>query len=243
MISVSCCCCRCFVFRFHNPAEERVIGYDVVPPLSDDVQLTVEEYRSKLYEMIMQRKLERRRRRKGEEARRHEEESRPTTVASDHQPPAAPRVDSRSPAHHHHSHHASAVNGKYSPDKNSPIAGRPPAAASGEGHHSSAAKKYTSHHKSGRVSAFCLQLVCLQFLMFVVSWLQHLVAPRRAGLPPTWRRRATASLSIKVDPSHSISCDNEASRTWVVIPLLSNVLEFSTKLMCCDTVSLTCTFK
>ena len=37
--------------RFHNPAEEKVIGRDVVPPLSDDIQLSIEEYRSKLYEV------------------------------------------------------------------------------------------------------------------------------------------------------------------------------------------------
>ena len=28
-----------------------MIGHDVIPPLSDDVQLTVEEYRNKLYEV------------------------------------------------------------------------------------------------------------------------------------------------------------------------------------------------
>lgn len=41
-----------FIFhRFHNAAEELSLNYDVVPPLSDDVQLTVEEYRNKLYEV------------------------------------------------------------------------------------------------------------------------------------------------------------------------------------------------
>ncbi len=40
-----------YVRRFHNPTEERNIGYDVVPPLADDVQLSVEEYRNKLYEV------------------------------------------------------------------------------------------------------------------------------------------------------------------------------------------------
>ena len=40
-----------YVRRFHNPTEEKNIGYDVVPPLSDDVQLSVEEYRNKLYEV------------------------------------------------------------------------------------------------------------------------------------------------------------------------------------------------
>ena len=42
-----------FIVRFHNPSEEKGIGRDVVPPLSDDVQLSVEEYRSKLYEVSM----------------------------------------------------------------------------------------------------------------------------------------------------------------------------------------------
>ncbi|XP_025109824.1 extracellular signal-regulated kinase 2-like [Pomacea canaliculata] len=57
-----------FVSRFHNPVEEISLHFDVVPPLSDDIQLTVDQYRSKLYEMIMQKKAERRRRRR-EEAR------------------------------------------------------------------------------------------------------------------------------------------------------------------------------
>ncbi|KAL8590492.1 hypothetical protein ACOMHN_011705 [Nucella lapillus] len=55
-----------FVTRFHNPSEEVSLNFDVVPPLSDDVQLTVEQYRSKLYEMIIQKKAERRRRRREE---------------------------------------------------------------------------------------------------------------------------------------------------------------------------------
>lgn len=52
-----------YISRFHNAAEEVSLNYDVVPPLSDDVQLTVEEYRNKLYEMIIQKKQERRRKR------------------------------------------------------------------------------------------------------------------------------------------------------------------------------------
>ena len=39
------------VYRFHNPSEEVSLNFDVVPPLSDDVQLTVDQYRSKLYEV------------------------------------------------------------------------------------------------------------------------------------------------------------------------------------------------
>ena len=37
--------------RFSNPAEEIALDYDVVPPLDDDVQLSVNEYRRKLYEV------------------------------------------------------------------------------------------------------------------------------------------------------------------------------------------------
>ena len=40
-----------FDIRFHNPSEEIIKGYDVVPQLSDDIQLTVDEYRKKLYEV------------------------------------------------------------------------------------------------------------------------------------------------------------------------------------------------
>ncbi|XP_071118914.1 extracellular signal-regulated kinase 2-like [Haliotis cracherodii] len=55
-----------YVERFHNTSEELSLSYDVVPPLSDDVQRSVDEYRSMLYEMIMQKKAERRRRRREE---------------------------------------------------------------------------------------------------------------------------------------------------------------------------------
>jgi len=37
--------------RFHNAAEERVIGRDVVTPICDDVQLSIEEYRERLYKV------------------------------------------------------------------------------------------------------------------------------------------------------------------------------------------------
>ncbi|CAF0862136.1 unnamed protein product [Adineta ricciae] len=46
-----------YVASFHNPSEEIVKGYDVVPQLSDDIQLTVDEYRKKLYELIQLRKV------------------------------------------------------------------------------------------------------------------------------------------------------------------------------------------
>ncbi|CAH1253187.1 extracellular signal-regulated kinase 2-like [Branchiostoma lanceolatum] len=45
-----------YVARFHNTSDEPALDYDVVPPLDDDVQLSVSEYRSKLYELIMEKK-------------------------------------------------------------------------------------------------------------------------------------------------------------------------------------------
>uniref|UniRef100_A0A665U0K1 Mitogen-activated protein kinase 15 n=1 Tax=Echeneis naucrates TaxID=173247 RepID=A0A665U0K1_ECHNA len=39
-----------YVARFHNPAKEPAVNYDVVLPVDDDVQLSVVQYRNKLYE-------------------------------------------------------------------------------------------------------------------------------------------------------------------------------------------------
>ncbi|XP_013413855.1 extracellular signal-regulated kinase 2-like [Lingula anatina] len=66
-----------YVQRFHSPEDELDIGRDVVPPLSDDVQLSVEEYRNKLYEMIMEKKAERRTKRKEEEESKVQKEQVP----------------------------------------------------------------------------------------------------------------------------------------------------------------------
>ncbi len=41
-----------YVAKFHKPGDESFLLYDVVPPVDDDVQLTVNEYRDKLYEVI-----------------------------------------------------------------------------------------------------------------------------------------------------------------------------------------------
>ncbi|XP_060077453.1 extracellular signal-regulated kinase 2-like [Ylistrum balloti] len=82
-----------YVSRFHNPSEEKSIDYDVVPPLSDDVQLTVDEYRNKLYEMIMQKKQERRRRRQEMRSAPH-----PTRVRTESpHPPSEPYHKDTSP--------------------------------------------------------------------------------------------------------------------------------------------------
>ncbi|XP_072855677.2 mitogen-activated protein kinase 15 isoform X1 [Pogona vitticeps] len=45
-----------YVQRFHCPSKEPALDHSVVLPLDDDVQLSVAEYRNKLYEMILARK-------------------------------------------------------------------------------------------------------------------------------------------------------------------------------------------
>ncbi|KAI6075504.1 Mitogen-activated protein kinase 15 isoform X1 [Aix galericulata] len=44
---------------FHCPAREPSLDYDVILPLGDDIQLSVAEYRNKLYEMILETKVNR----------------------------------------------------------------------------------------------------------------------------------------------------------------------------------------
>ncbi|XP_004940153.4 mitogen-activated protein kinase 15 isoform X2 [Gallus gallus] len=46
-----------YVKRFHCPAREPSLGYDVILPLGDGTQLSVAEYRNKLYEMILENKV------------------------------------------------------------------------------------------------------------------------------------------------------------------------------------------
>ncbi|XP_077124580.1 mitogen-activated protein kinase 15 [Ranitomeya variabilis] len=50
-----------YVRRFHSAAREPALDYDVILPLDDDIQLSVAEYRNKLYEMILERKTNARR--------------------------------------------------------------------------------------------------------------------------------------------------------------------------------------
>ena len=40
-----------YVRRFHNPVSEMVVGHDIVPPVADNEQLTISEYRNRLYEV------------------------------------------------------------------------------------------------------------------------------------------------------------------------------------------------
>lgn len=44
-------CRHAYVRRFHNPTEEVTLNVDVRPPIDDNVQLSVHEYRQKLYEV------------------------------------------------------------------------------------------------------------------------------------------------------------------------------------------------
>ena len=45
------------VQKFFNPSlEDKVVSRIVLPPLDDDIQLSVEEYRFKLYEIIQKDK-------------------------------------------------------------------------------------------------------------------------------------------------------------------------------------------
>uniref|UniRef100_A0A674MQ15 Mitogen-activated protein kinase 15 n=1 Tax=Takifugu rubripes TaxID=31033 RepID=A0A674MQ15_TAKRU len=45
-----------YVSRFHNPAKEPALNYDVILPVDDAVQLSVVQYRNKLYEMMLERR-------------------------------------------------------------------------------------------------------------------------------------------------------------------------------------------
>uniref|UniRef100_A0A669CG46 Mitogen-activated protein kinase 15 n=1 Tax=Oreochromis niloticus TaxID=8128 RepID=A0A669CG46_ORENI len=45
-----------YLARFHNPAKEPTLNYDIVLPVDDDIQLSVVQYRNKLYEMILERR-------------------------------------------------------------------------------------------------------------------------------------------------------------------------------------------
>ncbi|KAK6327814.1 hypothetical protein J4Q44_G00034600 [Coregonus suidteri] len=49
-----------YVSRFHNPAKEPGLDSDVILPVDDDVQLSVVQYRNKLYEMILEKRTTRR---------------------------------------------------------------------------------------------------------------------------------------------------------------------------------------
>ena len=53
LAAVHCVSNHMTICRFHNAAEEIVVGRDIVPPISDGVRLTIDEYRNKLYEVLL----------------------------------------------------------------------------------------------------------------------------------------------------------------------------------------------
>uniref|UniRef100_S4RYP7 Mitogen-activated protein kinase 15 n=1 Tax=Petromyzon marinus TaxID=7757 RepID=S4RYP7_PETMA len=55
-----------YVAQFHNPQTELAVDYDVVP-VDDDTRLSVAEYRNKLYELILERKMDVRKHRKDDQ--------------------------------------------------------------------------------------------------------------------------------------------------------------------------------
>jgi len=54
--SAEICLKHSYVARFHSKKDILDVGYNVIPPINDDIQLTVDEYRQRLYAMIQERK-------------------------------------------------------------------------------------------------------------------------------------------------------------------------------------------
>ncbi|CAP38066.2 Protein CBG21144 [Caenorhabditis briggsae] len=55
-LTVEQCLVHPYVVQFHNPSEEPTLHYEVYPPLPDHVQLGIDDYRDRLYEMIDEQK-------------------------------------------------------------------------------------------------------------------------------------------------------------------------------------------
>ncbi|MFH4976820.1 hypothetical protein AB6A40_003529 [Gnathostoma spinigerum] len=60
-LNVDQCLIHPYVLQFHNPTDEPALDYDVTLPLPDHIQLSIDDYRNKLYEMIQQKRLNLRR--------------------------------------------------------------------------------------------------------------------------------------------------------------------------------------
>ncbi|CAM9654673.1 unnamed protein product [Lampetra planeri] len=98
-----------YVAQFHNPQTELAVDYDVVPPVDDDTRLSVAEYRNKLYELILERKMDVRKHRKesgrsahGKPQRSFDSESGERDLAQRSQPAAGkPSTPSQHAAHRH----------------------------------------------------------------------------------------------------------------------------------------------
>ncbi|VDL72703.1 unnamed protein product [Nippostrongylus brasiliensis] len=55
-LTVEQCLVHPYVVQFHNPADEPILPYDVNLPLPDHIQLSIDDYRNKLYDMMNQKK-------------------------------------------------------------------------------------------------------------------------------------------------------------------------------------------
>ncbi|KJH50271.1 mitogen-activated protein kinase domain protein [Dictyocaulus viviparus] len=55
-LTVEQCLVHPYVIQFHNPIEEPILPYDVTLPLPDHIQLSIDDYRNKLYEIMNQKK-------------------------------------------------------------------------------------------------------------------------------------------------------------------------------------------
>ncbi|ETN75963.1 kinase domain protein [Necator americanus] len=55
-LTVEQCLVHPYVLQFHNPADEPILPYDVTLPLPDHIQLSIDDYRNKLYDMMNQKK-------------------------------------------------------------------------------------------------------------------------------------------------------------------------------------------
>ncbi|VDM62036.1 unnamed protein product [Angiostrongylus costaricensis] len=55
-LNVEQCLVHPYVVQFHNPADEPILPYGVNLPLPDHIQLSIDDYRNKLYDMMNQKK-------------------------------------------------------------------------------------------------------------------------------------------------------------------------------------------
>ncbi|XP_070556880.1 mitogen-activated protein kinase 15-like isoform X2 [Ptychodera flava] len=101
-----------YVARFHNSRDEPALDHDVIPPLADDIQLSVDEYRNKLYEMIKEQKdkirrqrvesLEQQRKQRMESLEQQRQKQGRSTVSPARPPTTPPRPPPSSPSQQQH---------------------------------------------------------------------------------------------------------------------------------------------
>jgi len=117
-LSAKECLSHSYVAKFHSSRNEITLDYDVLPPLDDDIQLTVAEYRNKLYEMILEKKQMARRQRRTTSSQdqmreeRHHDSSGERRSRNSENPPSEPRkrlssknLNSNGQYVSHHPHH------------------------------------------------------------------------------------------------------------------------------------------